>query len=89
MQRHHPKKPHLYLYTIGVLDSARGTGKGKQLLNEALNGCDESNTPAYLESSNPNNHDYYVSFGFRTLEIIHPLKNSPPLELMWREPMTP
>jgi len=87
MQRYHPKQPHLYLYTIGVLDSARGTGKGKLLLNDVLNDCDENSVPAYLESSNPANHDYYASFGFKTLEVIYPLKNSPPLELMWREPL--
>lgn len=88
MKKHHPKKPHLYLFTIGVLDSARGTGKGKALMTDVLNQCDSNKLPVYLESTNPDNHGYYASLGFETLEVIRPVAGSPPLELMWREPLS-
>ncbi|MAZ86598.1 MAG: hypothetical protein CL693_03055 [Cellvibrionaceae bacterium] len=87
MKKHHPKEPHLYLFTIGVLDSARGTGKGRALMVDVLNQCDSENLPVYLESTNPDNHGYYASLGFETLKVIHPIADAPPLELMWREPL--
>jgi ribosomal protein S18 acetylase RimI-like enzyme len=86
MKKHHPKEPHLYLFTIGVLNSARGTGKGRALMMDVLSQCDSENLPVYLESSNPDNHGYYASLDFKTLDVIRPIADSPPLELMWREP---
>lgn len=88
MKKHHPKEPHLYLFTIGVLESARGSGKGKALMMSVLSQCDSENLPVYLESTNPDNHGYYASLGFETLDVIHPIAGSPPLELMWREPLS-
>ncbi len=87
MKKHHPKESHLYLFTIGVVESARGTGKGRALMVDVLNQCDNEELPVYLESTNPDNHGYYASLGFETLKVIHPIAGAPPLELMWREPL--
>lgn len=81
-----PKPRHLYLFTVGVRDSARGTGLGRRLLAPSLDAADRAGLPTYLESSNPANHGFYASMGFETLEVFEPVENSPPVETMWREP---
>ena len=86
MAKHHPKDPHLYLFTIGTRSSARGSGLGKALLDPMLAECDAQRTPCYLENSNPVNHSYYAMFGFETREIFACGENGPPMEAMWREP---
>lgn len=86
MARHHPKKPHLYLFTIGTRLAARGTGKGGTLLRTMLAAADAAGMPCYLENSNPVNHGFYSAHGFERLEIFPCGEGGPPLEGMWREP---
>ncbi len=86
MAQHHPKEPHLYLFTIGTLPSARGTGLGKQLLAPVLEACDRQGIACYLENSNPDNHSYYAMHGFETRGTFACGEGGPPLEPMWRDP---
>ena len=86
MQTHQPKEPHVYLFTVGVVERSRGAGLGRKLITPVLAACDESGLPAYLENSNPDNHGFYRSLGFERLEIFTPGFGAPPLEAMWRVP---
>ncbi len=86
MDSHHPKTPHLYLFTIGTRQSARGSGLGKALLAPVLEACDREKLPCYLENSNPVNHSYYAMHGFERMEIFPCGEGGPPLEAMWRRP---
>ena len=87
MKHHTPKEPHLYLFAIGAMSKSRGKGAGARLLDNMLSKCDNEKECVYLENSNPNNHDFYVSRGFTTRSTFRPASNAPIIEGMWREPL--
>lgn len=87
MAQHKPSKPFVYLFSIGVLQSEQGKGIGRQMMSPVLEACDISGQAVYLESSNPDNHGFYASLGFKRLELFSPVAGSPPLEAMWRDPI--
>lgn len=60
-----PAEAHWYLKIIGTDPQARGQGAGKALLTHRLTEADRYRTPAYLESSTPDNLGWYERFGFR------------------------
>ena len=82
----HPREPHWYLFLIGTLPAARGTGVGKRLMRAVLDECDRSGTGAYLENSNPSNTGFYVAHGFDVRGPVPMPAEAPPLVAMWREP---
>lgn len=84
MEKHHPREPHMYLFTIGVLPSARGTGLGHALLAPMLDACDRKGLPCYLENSNPDNFGFYSSHGFEHMDQFAAGDGGPPLQAMWR-----
>lgn len=86
MHEAHPRFPHAYLFTIGVRASARGKGRGRQLIAPVLEACDRAGLPAYLENSNPANRGFYGACGFERIAMIEPEPGAPPLEAMVREP---
>ena len=86
MAKHHPKEPHLYLFTIGTRKSARGKGVGKALLAPTLAACDRVGKACYLENSNPDNHGFYRAHGFERMQIFPCGEGGPPMEAMWRAP---
>lgn len=85
MAQHHPREPHVYLYTIAVRKAAQGSGLGRTLLAPMLAACDRAGLPAYLENSNPRNHSLYAAHGFNHVEHFPAGPDGPPLEAMWRE----
>jgi len=85
MAKHHPREPHVYLYTIAVRKAAQGRGLGRALLAPMLAACDRAGLPAYLENSNPRNHSLYAAHGFAHVEHFAAGPGGPPLEAMWRE----
>lgn len=89
MAEHHPKEPHIYLFTIGTRRSARGSGLGKALFAPVLDACDRNGVACYLENSNPINHSYYAMHGFETREVFACGEGGPPMEAMWRAPRAP
>ncbi|MBR9805764.1 MAG: GNAT family N-acetyltransferase [Alphaproteobacteria bacterium] len=89
MDQHHPKEPHLYLFTIGTRKAARGKGYGKMLMRAMLEGADRDGLPCYLENSNPDNTGFYRSHGFERMRLFEVGEGSPPLEAMWRVPKNP
>lgn len=86
MAKHHPKEPHLFLFTIGTRPSARGSGLGKALLAPVLAVCDAKGAACYLENSNPDNYSYYAMHGFESRGEFVCGEGGPPLEPMWRDP---
>ncbi|MFN9612746.1 MAG: GNAT family N-acetyltransferase [Hyphomonadaceae bacterium] len=94
MQAHHPKEPHLYLFTLGTRLANRGKGLGKALFAPVLAECDRTGTAVYLENSNPDNEGFYRSHSFES-QGYFPCgqdrggQKAPPLQMMWRAPRTP
>ncbi len=86
MDQHHPKDPHMYLFTIGTRASGRGKGVGKALLAPVLAACDRDKMAVYLENSNPDNHGFYRAHGFETMTKFELCEGGPVMEPMWREP---
>lgn len=85
MADYHPNKPVWYLPLIAVDPAHQGKGLGSALMKHALAVCDETQTPAYLESSNPKNMSLYKRHGFETLGRIQ-VGSSPPVHPMLRQP---
>jgi len=89
MEEWHPKDPHMYLFSIGTRQSARGKGVGKALLAPVLAACDEAKMPVYLENSNPDNSGFYGAHGFERMGTFEVCEGGPIMEPMWREPRAP
>tara|TARA_B110000438_G_C15763046_1_gene628218 strand:- start:396 stop:1001 length:606 start_codon:yes stop_codon:yes gene_type:complete len=81
-----PKTPHWYLAFIGTRPEAQGKGLASSLINAVTEICDSDKTPAYLESSNPENVSLYEKHGFKVTGEVA-LKNGPTVPLMWRNPL--
>ncbi|WP_216894146.1 GNAT family N-acetyltransferase [Nocardia alni] len=86
MAQHHPDDPHWYLAFVGTLPTARGRGYGQALLAPRLAHCDAVASPAYLESSKPDNIPYYQRFGYEVQSELDITDGGPPLWPMWRAP---
>ncbi|MEO0816067.1 MAG: GNAT family N-acetyltransferase [Pseudomonadota bacterium] len=86
MAEHHPTEPHMYLFTIGAVQEARGKGVGKSLLAPVLAACDRDGIPVYLENSNPVNGGFYRAHGFETITTFQVGGDGPVMEPMWRSP---
>ena len=85
MGSYHPKEPHWYLPLIGVEAMHQGHSYGAALMEHALVPCDQDQTLAYLESTNPKNISLYQRHGFEILGTIQ-VGTSPPLFPMLRKP---
>lgn len=87
MEAAHPRVEHHYLALIGTDPSHQGQGLGTAALAPALQRCDETNTPAYLEASTAHSRALYCRLGFH--DSAEPLvleKPHPVLYPMWRPP---
>lgn len=85
MEHYHPTEPHWYLAILGVEPKQQGKGYGSALIQNILQECDCTQTPAYLESSNPSNVPFYERHGFETIGTIQ-AGTSPTLFPMIRYP---
>ncbi|MCC5670167.1 GNAT family N-acetyltransferase [Nostoc sp. CHAB 5784] len=85
MAHHHPTEPHWYLAILGVEPKQQGKGYGSALIQKILRECDRTQTPAYLESSNPSNVPFYERHGFEAIGTIQ-AGTSPTLFPMIRYP---
>lgn len=86
MDVYHPHdQPCWYLPLIGVDPARAQKGLGTALMRHALQLCDETELPAYLDSSNPRSIPFYQRLGFRVLgeiqhgtsPVIHPMLRNP------------
>ncbi len=64
---YHPTEPHWYLPLIAVDPYYQGQGIGAALMKHAVRRCDEDETKAYLESTNPRNISLYERHGFEVV----------------------
>lgn len=84
--RRAPAEPHWHLAAVGVAPERQGAGVGSRLLAAMLARCDRSATPAYLESSNRRNLDFYRRLGFGETGEVATVDGRVTLTLMWRPP---
>jgi ribosomal protein S18 acetylase RimI-like enzyme len=62
--RGHPQGEHVFLWFLAVDPAHQRKGIGRDLLARVF---EHSETPVYLDTSNPANVPYYASFGFEQL----------------------
>ncbi|MCZ6854951.1 MAG: GNAT family N-acetyltransferase [Gammaproteobacteria bacterium] len=67
LEEYHPTEPCWTLPLIAVDVAHQGQGLGGLLMKHALRRCDADGTPAYLESSNPQNITLYARHGFEVV----------------------
>jgi GNAT superfamily N-acetyltransferase len=86
MEAGHPREPHYYLDTLGVVPEWQGRGIGSALMAPVLARCDTERIPAYLNAGSPRSRDLYRRHGFAVTEEFTLPDGGPPLWRMWREP---
>lgn len=88
LERAHHKVPgrHLYLSFLAVHPTARGQGKGSELLRPYLERCDREGLGMYLENTKSENLDFYQRHGFEVTGMIDLGTPHPPYWAMWRAP---
>lgn len=84
VQKVHPKEPHFYLFTIGIVPRAQGKGLGGALLRSGLARVDQAGMPAYLESTKASNIPIYERYGFELRDVPTLPEGCPPIYPMWR-----
>ncbi|UYN82943.1 MAG: GNAT family N-acetyltransferase [Microcella sp.] len=67
-----PENPHHVLVAVGVTESARGLGVGRQLVEHAVARAwrDRRSWGVRLETENPGNVDRYARWGFTSLGVV-------------------
>lgn len=60
----HPGEPHLFVSLLAAHPDRQRGGRGRALLQAALDEAERLGVPAYLDTGNPANLPYYRSFGF-------------------------
>ncbi len=78
-EKMHPHQPHWYILVLGVHPDHQGKGLGGRLLRQVLQRADDERVAVYLESSNPNNLDFYRKHGFEVMVEIVPVAGCPPI----------
>jgi GNAT superfamily N-acetyltransferase len=85
MDKHHPKVPYYNLHFIGTDPAHQGQGHGADLMRPLLERFDREGVPAFLESSTPRNHSFYMRHGFELTGEFDLPNGGPPLWTFWRE----
>jgi GNAT superfamily N-acetyltransferase len=86
MEQGHPREPHYYLDSLGVVPEWQGRGVGSALMEPVLARCDSERMPAYLNAGSPRSRELYRRHGFEVTEEFRLPEDGPPLWRMWREP---
>jgi ribosomal protein S18 acetylase RimI-like enzyme len=85
-ESHPAERPHYYLSLLGTHPNHRGRGLGMALLTRNLADLDAEGTPAYLESTNPDNDKRYERLGFVKVGEFSTPDGRHPVSTMWRDP---
>jgi GNAT superfamily N-acetyltransferase len=83
--RHQPAEAAV-LHLIGVRPDTAGAGVGSRLIRRRLVELDQDGSVAYLESSNPRNHSFYVRHGFEPVAGVQLGADGPRVTCMIRPP---
>ena len=67
-KKRHPHEPHLYLWQLAAHPTAQRQGVGRALMGRVLEEAGRRGSPAYLETTKPENVPYYGSFAFRVVD---------------------
>ncbi len=86
VSRLRPAAPHRYLATVGTSARSRRQGLGTALLAPVLAAADADALAAYLETSAPENLDFYRTLGFEVASEVQ-LEGGPPVWSMLRAPV--
>jgi ribosomal protein S18 acetylase RimI-like enzyme len=86
MDAHHLKRPHAYLWFLGVRSDRQGKGLGSRLLDETLAPIDTAGVTAFLETAVERNVALYQSRGFRVTGRYRPGSDGPLTWAMVRDP---
>jgi ribosomal protein S18 acetylase RimI-like enzyme len=62
-----PSEPIWFLSVVGVDPERQGRGLGRAVIAPGLAAADEERSPAFLETQDPANVDFYESLGFEVL----------------------
>ena len=68
LKKHHLKKPHYYLFAVGVDPEHQGKGIGSYLVQHGLSMCNEKGVPGYLECATEKHVRFYQRHGFKVIE---------------------
>jgi len=85
----HPSEPHWYLGGLGTDPAFQGRGVATALLQPVLDRCDDSGTPAYLETQKEANLPFYARHGFAVVGQLDVPGGGPHIWRMWRDPSSP
>jgi GNAT superfamily N-acetyltransferase len=86
MDKGHPRSPHWYLDSLGVVPERQGRGIGSALMQPVLARCDRERMAAYLNAGSTRSRDLYLRHGFEVTEEFRLPEDGPPLWRMWRKP---
>ena len=86
MEQGHPREPHYYLDSLGVVPEWQGRGVGSALMEPVLARCDAEQMPAYLNAGSSRSRELYCRHGFEVTEEFRLPEDGPPLWRMWRDP---
>jgi ribosomal protein S18 acetylase RimI-like enzyme len=87
VQDEHPHdKPYYYLFALGTEPAHQRKGLGTALLRHFHPRVDAEKIGCYLETARESNVAMYERHGYRVVKHYHPVPQSPPLWLMWRDP---
>lgn len=82
----HPREPHFYLRSVGVLPSWQGRGVGGAMLLPMIEEADKRALGCYLTTAEFQNVAFYERFNFRVLASYYPTPTWPKVWSMWRDP---
>jgi ribosomal protein S18 acetylase RimI-like enzyme len=86
-EREHPSDPHWYLEVLGIRPEVQRTGLGTLLMAPVLELADREGLSVVLETSDPDNVNYYRRFGFVVeSEAVQLVPGGPPHVSMARRP---
>lgn len=80
----HPTEAHYYLGAVGVRRDRRRCGLGTAVLQPVLERVQAEGASAYLETSTPENVDFYTRLGFAITGEVQILDEGPNIWAMMR-----
>ena len=77
MEEGHPREPHYYLDSLGVVPEWQGRGIGSALMAPVLERCDDERMPAYLNAGSARSRELYRAARVRGDRGVPPARRRP------------